>query len=340
MILEKKTDKTRVSIVIPVYNGEKTIAPLTDLLVENLAALYDLEIVLVNDCSPDDSERVCIACHRKYPAIVKFYSLAKNVGEHNAVMAGLNKSRGAYVVIMDDDFQNPVGEVVNMVAYARQNSFDVVYSVYEKKMHSLFRNLASAFNDSVATIMLKKPKDLYLSSFKVLNRFIVDEIIGYNMPYPYIDGLILRTTSNIGTLKVEHQRRREGSSGYTLKKLLTLWMNMFTNFSILPLRIAMLAGFICAIAGFGIGLDALIEKFTNPDLPIGYSLVLFSITFFAGIQLIAIGMVGEYLGRMFLSHNKQPQYSIRRSFEPSTRSAILNENVGANKRRIDAIIGQ
>ncbi len=304
-----------VSIVIPVYNGAATIGPLVDQLISTLAPCYQLEIVLVNDCSPrDTSEHVCIQLHRRHPDIIRFYSLAKNVGEHNAVMAGLNHTRGDYVVIMDDDFQNPVSEVVTLIEAITARDVDVVYACYDKKHHSLFRNLGSRFNDWVATVMLGKPRGLYLSSFKALNRFIVNEIVKYDLPFPYIDGLILRATERIGCVKVMHQARAHGQSGYTLRKLVGLWLNMFTNFSILPLRAAMAAGFVFSCVGLAIGAFTVVEKITNPSLPVGWAMTIVLIAMFSGVQLIAMGMIGEYLGRMFLSQNKKPQYVIRKAY--------------------------
>ncbi len=251
----------------------------------------------------------------QYHGVVKYYSLAKNVGEHNAVMAGLNQMSGDYAVIMDDDFQNPVTEVLKLVSYAIVNEFDVVYTWYEKKEHSWWRNMGSRFNNRVANIMLNKPRDLYLSSFKLMNRYLVDEIIRYDLPFPYIDGLILRTTSNIGRIQVLHHQRENGKSNYTLKKLISLWMNMFTNFSILPLRVSIIMGFLFALIGIALGVWTVIEKISNPDLPLGYATIIVAISVFSGTQLIAIGMLGEYLGRIFLSQNKKPQYSIRKRFE-------------------------
>jgi len=316
--MSSKIEKLLVSIVIPVYNSENTIGKLVDLIVENLNN-FRLEIILVNDDSKDNSEEVCIKIFNKYGSIVKFYSLAKNVGEHNAVMAGLNHATGDYIVIMDDDFQNPISEVIKLISYAEQNNYDVVYTYYKKKKHSFFRNFGSRFNDRIANIMLKKPKDLYLSSFKILNKFIVNEIIKYDLPFPYIDGLILRTTSNIGKIKVEHSERKSGKSGYTTFKLISLWLNMFTNFSILPLRLSIIIGFVFAAFGFLLGAFTIIEKIINPDLPVGYSALIVVVSVFAGIQLMAIGMVGEYLGRVFLSQNKSPQYSIRKKYEKITK---------------------
>jgi len=313
-----KPDSPKTSVVIPVYNGALSIGRLVDELIDKLSPLFPIEIVLVNDCSPDNSEEICIGITRKYPQFVSFYSLAMNVGEHNAVMAGLNMATGDYAIIIDDDFQNPVSEVKKVINYMASNDFDVVYTYYKEKKHSFFRNLGSQFNDKMANLMLKKPKNLYLSSFKIINRFLIEEVIKYNLPYPYIDGLILRTTSNIGKIEVSHNPRELGKSNYTLRKLISLWMNMFTNFSILPLRLSIIAGFIFSIIGILIGMDAIIEKLYNPQVPQGYTYMIIIISFYAGIQLIAIGMVGEYLGRLFMSQNKKPQYSIRKSFNATT----------------------
>jgi glycosyltransferase involved in cell wall biosynthesis len=309
--------KLKISIVIPVFNGEQSIGRLTNELIDALGNLYDLEIVLINDNSPDNSEAVCISLYKEHPDIVRFYTLARNVGEHNAVMAGLNQVSGDYIAIMDDDFQNPISEVVKLLDYATatRNDCDVTYTYYRKKQHSLFRNLGSWFNDKVANFMLDKPKDLYLSSFKVMNRFLVNEIIKYELPYPYIDGLILRTTDKIATIAVDHHERRAGRSGYTLRKLIRLWLNMFTNFSILPLRISFIIGVLTSLLGLVFAVLTLIEKFSNPNMPVGYASVIIAVLIFAGIQLVSVGVIGEYVGRIFLSQNRKPQYTIRKRFE-------------------------
>lgn len=304
-----------LSVVIPVYNSEGSIQKLVEALIKELAVLYSLEIVLVNDHSPDRSEDVCISLYEKHKETVRFFSLSKNVGEHSAVMAGLRKCTGKYVVIMDDDFQNPISEVPKLVNKILTHNNDVVYSYYKEKKHSFFRNLGSRFNDMMATFMIKKPRNLYLSSFKVINRFLVNEIVKYDGPFPYIDGLIFQITDNIGKVEVLHESRQEGRSGYTLKKLISLWLNMFTNFSILPLRISILIGLMFAIIGLSLGIKTAIEKFMDPNLPVGFASMFVAISIFGGIQLIMLGMVGEYIGRVFLSLNKKPQYTIRKKYE-------------------------
>ncbi|MDB4042681.1 glycosyltransferase [Gammaproteobacteria bacterium] len=304
----------KISIIIPVFNAENSIENLVEELIDQISENNPIEIILINDCSADESEKKCINLYEKYSDLIITLSLAKNVGEHNAVMAGLNYMSGDYALIMDDDSQNPVSEVKKLIAYAEKSDYDVIYTFYSKKFHSLFRNLGSIFNNFVASIMLKKPRNLYLSSFKIMNSFIAKEIIKYDLPYSYIDGLILRTTENIGTLEVDHHPRAESKSGYTIRKLVSLWLNMFTNFSILPLRVAIITGFIFSFLGILLGLQTIIERLNNPDLPAGYALLITTFAIFSGIQLISIGMVGEYLGRMFLSQNKKPQFTVRKEF--------------------------
>ncbi len=299
----------RVSVVIPVYRGEKTIARLVHALRDALGAVYDLEIVLVNDGSPDGSAAVCRRLAGESPA-VKFINLARNFGEHNAVMAGLNHAAGDYAVIMDDDFQNPPAEVVKLIEEIRLG-YDVVYSYYEKKRHSLLRNLGSRFNDRVATLLLGKPRDLYLSSFKAVNRFVIDELVKYDGPYPYIDGLILRFTRNYSRVLVRHEPRAEGGSSYTLGKLASLWLNMFTNFSVLPLRLASGAGFAFAIVGVLIAIGFAVEKLEDPELPVGWASLIVTVLITSGVQLFALGMIGEYVGRLFLKQSGRPQFVVR-----------------------------
>ena len=304
----------KISIVIPVFNAQTTIAKLVNQLITEISSEYALEIVLVNDYSSDNSHSECLKLYNDNKDKIKYLALAKNFGEHNAVMAGLNKVTGDYSIIMDDDFQNPVTEVVKMIDFAINNDYDVVYTYYDEKKHKAWRNLGSRINSRMANILLKKPKDLYLSSFKCMNRFLVEEIIKYDLPYPYIDGLIMRTTANIGKILVSHEGRKEGKSGYTLIKLIKLWSNMFTSFSVIPLRIAIFVGLFFALTGFLFGIYSIIEHFIVPDLPRGFSLTITAIFTFAGIQLISLGMIGEYIGRIFISQNKQPQYTIRKEY--------------------------
>lgn len=311
--MHARASSPSVSIVIPVYNGAATIAPLVEKLDELLAPLFHLEIILVNDASPDESLQMCLKAQREVHTPVHVLDLSRNFGEHNAVMAGLHRMKTDYAVIMDDDFQNPPTEVRKLIEKAVEG-YDVVYTKYPEKQHALWRNLGSSFHNIIATWMLKKPSHLYLSSFKALNAFMVKQILRYSGPYPYLDGLILRSTQRIGIVEVEHAPRTTGRSNYTMTKLLRLWLNMFTNFSILPLRIATILGLTSSFLGLLFGVVVIVEWFRNPDLPIGWASLAFVTVMFAGIQLTLIGIVGEYVGRIFMFQNSAPQFIIREEY--------------------------
>ncbi len=309
-----------LSFVIPVFNGARTVAQIVRRIHELYADL-DIEVVLVNDGSEDDTERVCVELQAEFPKSLTFLHLARNFGEHAAVLAGLNHARGDWVAVLDDDGQNPPEEVRKMYEAIRERNWDVVYGRYREKRHGLLRNLGSRFNDRVANIMLRKPAELYLSSFKILNRFIVDEIIRYKGAFPYIDGLILRATRNIGQVTVEHRERRGSPSGYTLRKLVRLWMNMFLNFSIIPLRFSALLGIFTSVVSLILLVLIIIDKlYINPELTHGLPTLLVTVTFFAGVQLVILGTIGEYLGRLFLDHSKSPQFVVRYVKKRSERS--------------------
>jgi len=304
-------ETTQLSLVIPVYNGSGTIGPLVDHIVKVFGST-SFEIVLVNDGSEDDSETVCAQLAEKFPRKVVFVHLSRNFGEHNAVLAGFKQARGRYIAVLDDDGQNPPEEVIRMLDELKRKKHDVVYGHYIEKKHSWFRNLGSRFNDRIATLMLHKPKELYLSSFKVMNRFVVNEIIKYHGPYPYTDGLIYRVTRNIGQLPVEHRVSQSGPSRYTLRRLVRLWLNMFLNFSIKPLRLSIYVGLLTSCLSIVALIAIVIDRiWITPNLTLGIPTVLGTMVLLAGIQLMILGLVGEYLGRLYLDHTGTPQYVVR-----------------------------
>ena len=298
-------------MVIPVFNGAASIAR----VVARVAAVFAdrrFEIVLIDDGSADDSEHVCRSLAQESQGQIVFVQLSRNFGEHNAVLAGLAQTRGALVAVLDDDGQNPPEELPAMIDELQRRQLDVVYGLYVERQHGWSRRLGSWFNDRVADIMLRKPRGLYLSSFKVMNRFIVDEIVKYVGPYPYIDGLICRSTSRLGQLPVKHAPRLEGRSNYTLIKLIRLWLNMFLGFSIIPLRVTSLVGLIIAASSFlWLAIIVVDKLWITPGVTLGIPSVLACIVLFSGVQLAVMGMVGEYLGRVFLASNGQPQYIVR-----------------------------
>lgn len=302
---------TRLSIVIPVYNSEATLERLCEELIKDLSSSYRLQLVLVNDGSSDGSSAACQRLRERYPEVIDYISLTRNFGEHNAVMAGLHYAEGDYAVIMDDDFQNPPMEVSKLVGKIKEG-YDVVYSRYDGKMHSAFRNLGSRLHNWMATHALGKPVDLYLSSFKILSKFMVEQIIRYTGPDPYLDAIILRITRSIGVVTVQHQLRADGVSGYSLGKLVSLWGNMFVAFSLYPLRLVALLGVIMSLIGSFYGVYTLLAWITplikDPD---NFQKLNAANWFFRGLVLLAIGIVGEYVGRNYMHVNSDPQFVVR-----------------------------
>lgn len=300
-----------VSFVIPCYRSAKTIG---GVIAEIDAAMdafeeYRHEIILVNDCSPDDTFEVIrdICAERKD---VTGVNLAKNFGQHAALMAGFHYVHGEYIVCLDDDGQTPANQVGRLLREL-ENGYDAVYARYEHKQHSAFRNFGSKVNDWMARAMLGKPKELYLSSYFAVKRFIVDEMLRYTNPYPYVIGLVLRTTNKITNVRVDHREREIGTSGYTIGKLFALWFNGFTAFSIKPLRVATFTGGFSAIIGFLYGAYTIIKKLVNPNVVIGFSSLMSAIVFFGGIMMLMLGIIGEYIGRIYISMNNSPQYVVR-----------------------------
>lgn len=310
--------KQRVSFVIPCYCSERTIGRVVEEISETMEQMgqYRYEIILVNDASPDQTfEAIRKICADRED--VCGVNLAKNFGQHAALMAGFHYAHGDIVVCLDDDGQTPAAEVGKLLAKLEEGA-DVVYARYAHKKHSLFRNFGSWVNEKMARIMLGKPKELYLSSYFAARRFVVDEMLRYTNPYPYVIGLVLRTTKKITNADVEHREREIGTSGYTVGKLLGLWFNGFTAFSVKPLRAATVIGALAATAGFLYGIYTVIKKLVNPNVVIGFSSLMSAIVFLGGIMMLMLGIIGEYIGRIYISLNNSPQYVIRECVNEST----------------------
>lgn len=297
---------TYLSVVIPVYNSETTIGPLVQRLHDCLTELL-FEVVLVNDGSVDRSEAVCTQLTTQYEN-VRFISLRRNFGEFNAVLCGLNHASGQFVAIIDDDFQNPPETILTLLHTAETGQYDVVYSRYADKQHSLIRNLGSRLVNTLTTYSLGKPPDLYLSSFKLIRREVVDEIIRYRGPYPYIDGLIFRVTRNVGSVLVPHHARAEGQSNYTPRKLVGLFLNVFIGYSLWPIRGFTLLG--AGLLGLGLllGLIWLPGWLTGAFGVQGWAVLLWAFGTGLGLLLLFLGVLGEYLGKLFMAHSGLPPY--------------------------------
>lgn len=307
-----------LSIVVPVYRGGATVGRLVAALSE-LQPVGGLEIVLVNDGSPDNSGAVCEELVRTATVPLTYIEHARNFGEHNAVMTGLRHASGAFVITMDDDLQNPPEELLKLYDHARLGGWDVVYTRYAVKQHAGWRNLGSRFANAVADRLMDKPKGLYLSSFRCMSAFVVEAVTRYTGPYPYVDGLIMQVTQRIDSIEVRHFPRAEGRSNYTLRRLVRLWLNLATSFSLAPLRIAIFAGAGMAFLGAIGALLTIIEALTTRNTPSGYASTMTVILLVSGVQAMILGVVGEYVGRTFLSANGKPQGTVR-SVERSTAS--------------------
>ncbi|MSO77907.1 MAG: glycosyltransferase [Alphaproteobacteria bacterium] len=308
-----------LSVVIPVYNGARSIGPLVEAL-DSLDVPGGLEIVLVYDGSPDDSLAVCrgLIAHTKAPVTVVEH--ARNYGEHNAILTGLRHARGSHVITMDDDLQNPPSEVVKLWRHARDTGRQVVYTYYERKEHAWWRNLGSRFTNWCADRLLDKPRGLYLSSFRCMTAFVAQQILRYEGPYPYVDGLILQVTQDIDRLAVLHLPRAEGRSSYTFRRLVRLWLNMFVNFSVMPLRLATLLGFAVSIIGLIVAVVIVAEALFG-DPPPGWASIMAAFLLISGVQLLMLGMIGEYLGRVTLSVNQKPQATVKEVYRPEASEA-------------------
>ena len=301
----------KISFVIPCYRSEHTLPKVIGEIDEKMQQMpeFTYDIFMVNDCSPDNTmgtiRRLCEEKKNR-----KGIHFARNFGQHAALMAGLRYSDGDYVVCLDDDGQTPADEVDKLIAKLEEG-YDAVYAKYEHKQHSAFRNLGSKVNELMTRIMLEKPKELYLSSYFAVRRFVVEDMIRYENSFPYVIGLVLRTTRNITNVVVSHREREEGASGYTMKKLLGLWFNGFTAFSVKPLRMATAIGGGCAGIGFLYGIYTIIKRLINPAVPVGFSSLMSAIVFFCGMMMLMLGLIGEYIGRIYISLNNSPQYVIK-----------------------------
>ena len=304
--------RPHLSFVIPVYGSEKVLPELVarlDAVMQTLPeARGNYEVIFVCDCSPDRSWAVIQALAAGHPW-VRGILLRMNAGQHNALMAGFAEARGRIVMTMDDDLQHSPSDIPALLAEL-DGGRDVVYASFRSRQHAAWKVLGSRLNDKVAGYLMKKPAGLYLSPFRAMRAAIVRDILRYRGPYVYVDGLILSMTRNIGTVVVDHHERFAGDSGYSLKKSISLWLKMATNFSIVPLRLTSFAGLILAGVGFVLAVLLVIQKLTLDRMPIGWSSLIVTILMIGGVQLVALGMLGEYLGRVLLTLNSRPQYVI------------------------------
>lgn len=298
-----------ISFVIPCYKSQDTIGSVVEEIIQTMVGMnQNFEIILVNDNSPDRVWSVIKNLSQNFNQI-KGVSLARNFGQHAALMAGYQLCQGDIIVSLDDDGQTPAKDV-HLLLDKINAGYDVVYAKYPQKKHSRFKNIGSWLNDVMLQIILGKPQDLYCSSYFAAKEFIIQEILRYKNPYPYLMGLILRTTQNITNVEVEHRERMVGATNYSLKKLISLWLNGFTAFSVKPLRIATVAGILFSGGGFIYAMWLVIHKLIDPAIPMGWTSTMAAILLVGGLILSVLGLIGEYIGRIYISLNSSPQYVV------------------------------
>lgn len=307
----------KISFVIPCYHSAQTVGNVVRDIVDTVLVRseFQYEIILVNDNPPDDTWRIICEMCRNNPNIHGI-CFTKNFGQHAALMAGYRKVTGDIVVSLDDDGQNPPQEMFKLIDALNEKT-DLVYAKYIQKKRSLFRNFGSKVNDWMVQWLLNKPKELYLASYYAAKRFIIDEMVKCENPFPYIDGLALRSTSEYINVDIVHKERAAGNSGYSIAKLLGLWMNGLTSFSVKPLRIATFSGFCISLIGLVLAIIIIIQKLILKDaVSAGWPSIMTVVLILNGAIMMMLGLVGEYVGRIYVTMNKSPQYVIKDEMNP------------------------
>ncbi len=302
----------KFSFVIPCYRSEKTITTVVAEIKSEMAAKRpgdDYEIVLVNDCSPDNVWSVIEGLANTEKNVIGI-NLAKNFGQHSALMAGYGKCTGEYVVSLDDDGQAPLDSLNDLIAKLEEG-YDVVYAYYREIKQNLFRRFGSWMAGKMGEMMLEPPKDFKGSSFYVARGFVIREMCKYNNPYPYLVGLVLRVTRKIAWVETNHRARLEGTSGYSFARLLGLWLNGFTAFSVKPLRASTFLGFFFAFLGFAFSIFVIVRRLLGITTVDGWSTIIALLLIIGGCILMMLGLIGEYIGRIYICINDSPQYVIK-----------------------------
>lgn len=307
-------ENTKISFVIPCYKSEHTIETVVEEVVGICDQLgYQYEIITVNDCSPDNLLSKLMGMAEKNDSI-KVIDLAKNFGQHSAMMAGANCSSGGYVVFLDDDGQCPVKELDRMLKPLIDGEADITIARYGKKEQSAFKNLCSNINEFVAKVMIDKPSDIQLGNFIAIKRYVVDEMCKYTGSYPYISGLLIRSSGRIKNVQMRERKRLRGGTTYTISKLFSLWINSFTAFSIKPLRFATMLGCFVALSGFIYGLVIIVRYMFSSITVDGWCSIMVVLLVVGGMILIVLGIIGEYIGRIYMCISNKPQYVIRSTY--------------------------
>lgn len=304
------TDGRKLSFVIPCYHSEKTIGNIISRIISVVTqdGRFGYEIICVNDGSADGTYAVL----RELAADpqIRVIDLSRNFGQHSALMAGFHFVTGDTVVCLDDDGQNPPEEMFKLIDKLDEG-YDLVSARYAKDERGMIRRVGSRVSFAMAHYLVSMPKDIELNSYYVMRRFVVDEITKYDNPYPFVHGLALRVTRNIANVEIRHEERLSGISGYGFRDLFRLWLNGFTAFSAKPLRLAAVTGVAFASTGIIFAAVIVVKKLLGDIAAIGYSSMMAALLFFCGVILLFLGLMGEYIGRIYICINNAPQYAIR-----------------------------
>jgi len=302
---------SKLSFVIPCYGSEHTIKFVIEEIDETMSQKAELcyEIICVNDCSPDNVLAELRNIVSVNPRVI-VADLTRNMGKHAAVMAGYSLVSGDIIINLDDDGQCPVPCLWELLE-PLSNGYDISFAKYHDKLQSKFKNFGSYVNRRMSDYLLDRPKGITVENFSAMKRFVIDEILKYHNPYPYLEGLYLRTTRKIANVEMAQRSRVSGEGNFTFTKSLKLWLNGFTAFSVKPLRIASVLGAIIALVGFISGLAIIIRRlFFVPDMLMGFPSLIVTLLFIGGTIMLMLGMLGEYVGRIYISINNSPQYVI------------------------------
>ncbi|WIT11324.1 glycosyltransferase family 2 protein [Paucibacter sediminis] len=315
MPADAQADMVEISVVVPVYNSAKTLRALLERLSKVLSGITErYELVLVEDGSPDDSWATLDALRAEFGQRLVAIQLMRNYGQHNALMCGLRHARGRFVVTMDDDLQNPPEEIPKLLTQIERSGADLVYGCPADRNHASWRNLGASVVWHFYRTVFKNP--VTPTPFRIMRRELVQSVQFYDLNFTYLDGLLAWCTRRIEGVEVEHHARAEGRSGYSLSKLVALALNLYTNFSLLPLQLVSGLGLLASLSGFGVGAYYLIQSLTSSIAVPGYASTIVAILLLGGIQLLALGIIGEYLGRLHLNVNRKPQYLVRECLRP------------------------
>jgi glycosyltransferase involved in cell wall biosynthesis len=327
----------RLSVVIPVYRSEACLPELMRAITQALAPYdWDYEVILVNDFSPDRSWQTIESLCHKYPRLLGV-DLRRNFGQDNAILTGLRLSRGKYIAIMDDDLQHDPKYLPALMKKTDEGA-DVAYADFGRKRQKLWKNMGSWINGKIADRVLWKPKDVYLSPYKVIVREVADLICNYSGPKPYIDGLLFQATWRMASIPVEHLPRYAGRSTYSVWKALEVSARLIFSFSVKPVRLVTWSGLVMALlallGAFGVTLYRLLFPEDFPATAVGWSSLMVVFLLVSGIQMMFLGILGEYAGRAYLLVNRHPQTSIRtviggdaRTQSSSASPQIVDEEV-------------